>query len=160
VTLTFGFATARDVLRKAQRDYQRLSQAAQSSEELAVADSLFDFAVTVFHVQDWLKTHAGPAFAPQDVDQYVRNSVALSAFHDLCTASKHREITRYPPSTSEVAASAVAQVSSSLGSSTPQVHRKTFVTKVVGTDQVRREAVSLADQALKDWEAFFGKHGL
>ncbi len=160
MTLTFGFMSARDVLEKARRDFRRLSDAANRNAESEIADALFDFAVTVFHVKDWVKAHPNAPFRPHDVEALIASSTTLSAFHDLCTASKHKDITRYTPSTSQVLASAVAQTASTLGQDVPLVQRKTFVTKIVRADSSRHEAVASAAQALAEWDAFFRQHGI
>ena len=151
MSLTFGFATARDVLAKAYRDFDRLKLAADAQSEEAIADAIFNFAVTVFHVQDWLKATPGMRVRPHEVEALVRRSTSLSAFHDLCTAHKHKEITRYTPSTSSVHASATAQTSTGLDPEGPVVFRKRFVTKVVRADSTRHEAIALAAEALQTW---------
>ena len=160
MTLTYGFSGARDILEKARRDYARLLAASASRSENALPDALFDFAVTVFHVRDWLKHHPTAGFTPQDVETFVRSSTALSAFHDLCTASKHKQITLYRPTTFEVVASAVAPTSTVLGDGAPEAVHKAFVTKVVKADASRHEALALAAQAIADWDAFFNEHDI
>jgi len=159
MTLTLAFGSARDVLEKARRDFQRLNAAANRHSEQEVGDALFDFAVTVFHVKDWLKEQTSAPFQQEEVERFIAQSPSLSAFRDLCTASKHKEISRYNPKTAEVLASASAIVDATLGSTSKPLH-KAFVTKIVGKDSSRSEALALAATALADWDNFFRKHGL
>ena len=165
MTLTYGFSTPRDLLEKARRDLLKLDAAAQTDDTQAVGDALFDFAVTTFHVKDWLKEQPGAPFQPQDVEDYVASNAAISSFHDLCTAGKHRVISRYQPSTVEVLASAgpatdIAAHFADGARSNRDLNRVVIRRKVILTDGSRNEVVRLARSAIEAWDAFFRQHGL
>lgn len=106
MSLSFGMNSPRDLLDKVSRDLVRLEAAVTAQVEEQISDALFDFAVAVTSVKDWLKKQSSPAFTDQDVESYVQGSIALSSFRDIANAGKHRGITRYIPSTSAVSASA------------------------------------------------------
>ena len=156
MSLTFGYSSPRDLLEKARRDLVNLEGAAVTQDTTTIGDALFNFAVTAYHVKDWLKLHAAVTYSPQDVENFVQSSAALSSCRDLCNAGKHAEITRYSPSTADVSASlnSVAAVVPG-GLATPIVR-----VKIIRNDGTRREAVQLATEAISDWERFFDEHGL
>ncbi|MFH0342906.1 MAG: hypothetical protein ACHBNF_12420 [Chromatiales bacterium] len=76
-----------DLLRKAKRDKQKLIMALQQCDEVEVKDHLFNFAVTVYHIIDWLK-----AYRPElgnEAYGWLNSQEALQVCRDLCNASKH-----------------------------------------------------------------------
>jgi hypothetical protein len=162
--LSFEISSPRDLLAKVRRDLARLEQASASQDRQAISDVLFDFAVSVTSVKDWLKKHGCSTFTEQDVEIVVQGSPALSAFRDIANASKHRVITRYAPSTLKVTASATALTHAAFdGGFDPLLYnqvQKPFRVKIVRGDGARFEAVQLAKQALGEWERFFQQHGL
>lgn len=164
MSLSFGMNSPRDLLEKVRRDLVRLETAASAQVEEQISDALFDFAVAVTSLKDWLKKQSSSAFTDQDVENHVRGSVALSSFRDIANAGKHRGITRYSPSISEVSASATAVIIPSpdpVSGARPTAPAKpTFKIKVIRRDGARLEAVQLSKQALADWETFFRTHSL
>lgn len=157
MTLSFGFDTARDVLAKAERDLAALESAIAAQDRTEVQDNLYNFAVSVYHVRDWLIEHPGANYTPTDVNSCAQSSTAIQAFRDLATANKHRRITRYSPSTQEVTASVAAIAPLAAGSSAPEA---LFRMKIVASDGARHEAVALGKSAIAAWSAFFRSHGL
>lgn len=76
-----------DLLRKAKRDKQKLIMALQQCDEVEVKEHLFNFAVTVYHIIDWLK-----AYHPElkkEPYEWLNSQEALQVCRDLCNASKH-----------------------------------------------------------------------
>jgi hypothetical protein len=106
MALTHGKSSPHDILAKAERDLARLQQAEAAREEKAASDALFDLAVTVTSLKDWLKEHPGRSFSASDVESYVAASTALNSFRDIANAGKHRVIRRYIPETADVSVSA------------------------------------------------------
>jgi hypothetical protein len=139
MTLSLGFTSPRDVLAKAQRDCAKLSEAVLAQDVQRIGDALHEFAVAVVSVKDWLKAESGPSLIPKDVEKLVDESVALTTFRDIANTIKHRLITRYVPTTSEVLLSVPATkptrdaIKKSVLSSKPQ---QSFKVKVVLTDKV------------------------
>ncbi len=155
--LTFGLSTPRDLLDKAERDLSELETAAVTQDQTMIADALYNFAVTAYHVKDWLKSTPSSTYSPTDVEDFVRASAALSVCRDLCNAGKHLRL-RYEPTTETVEASVNALPAEDvpLGWLNTPIYR----VKIVHKDGSRHEAVSLALQALADWQRFFQQHNL
>src|SRR5688572_14456733 len=106
MALAYGKSSPQDMLEKARRDLDRLEAAHNAQDEGAGSDALFDFAVTLTSLKDWLKEHPGRSFTSGQVESLVASSVALSSFRDIANGGKHRVIRNYAPVTDDVSASA------------------------------------------------------
>src|SRR5262245_34672396 len=106
MALSYGKSSPNDVLAKARRDLERLRAAEATEDAGTMSDALVDLAVGLTGLRDWLKKHPGAAFTKADVRRYWASSVALTSFRDIANAGKHRIITHYLPSTSDVLTSA------------------------------------------------------
>ena len=162
MALSFQFASPRDVLAKAQRDLTKLEAAVTAQDRAQIGDALYDFAVSITSLKDWTKEHPSASFTHQEVEDLVKKSVALSSCRDIANASKHRRITKYQPTTQDVATSASPQVD--LANWLPVVKSSDpappFKLKVVRADGSRLEVVALAREALREWTSFLTAHGL
>ena len=157
MSLTFGLNTPRDLLEKAHREFAILESAAMMQDETQVADALFNFAVTAYHVKDWLEHHFSRSRSAIDVDAYVARSPALLICRDLCNAGKH-VVLEYKAVTEAVLASSESTPAGLApdGSRSAPVYRVVVVRK----DGSALDSVALAAQALDDWERFFAIYGL
>ncbi|SAK77614.1 hypothetical protein AWB81_03747 [Caballeronia arationis] len=105
-----------ELLDKARRDGEALTQALSICDQSAVRDSLFNFAISAYHLLDWVK-----AFRPElkgTVTALLNGSDSLGACRDLCNASKHLILTlergpyrEHPPIVANVNISPTAQTS-------------------------------------------------
>src|SRR5262252_7679081 len=91
---------------KAERDLARLEAAEVGQRFDELSDALFDLAVSLTSVKDWLKEHPAAPFTPGSVEQFVAASEALSSFRDIANEGKHRVIRNYLPTTQSVSSSA------------------------------------------------------
>lgn len=161
-----------DLLDKARRDGQSLTQALSIRDESAVRDSLFNFAISTYHLRDWIK-----AFRPElkeKVSYLLNNSDSLMACRDLCNASKHVTLDldngsyfRYPPTVDDVSISATARTSlpNMMGvlaqaanediAPTSQPSESTWRLKIQLKNGRRIAAEDLVSEAISSWEPFF-----
>ena len=159
MTLTYGIEGPRDVLAKARRERDRLERALKAQVNPEISDALFNFSVTVFHVQDWLiKCRAGD-YTQEDVKTFIHSDPAIRAFHDLCTQGKHNEIKWFDPVTASITSSSVGDYTlmhlpMTEGSIRP------FVVKHVALDGTKQDILKIADDALTAWERFFEKYNV
>lgn len=145
MTLVYSFTKPIELLKKLQREQNRLKEAAAKQDDDEMADHLFNLAVTAFHIKDWLKENQqGQRYSKKDVEDYVNSTKVLSACRDLCNSGKHFQIDRYVPKTQDVYASAGASM----------------VIKILMVDGTKYEAVSLGEQAICAWESFFQRNGV
>ena len=163
MTLSFGKAAPQDMLSKAERDLARLEASESAQDGTAVSDAIFDLAVSLTSLKDWLKEHLPPADAAK-VEPLVRNSVALSSFRDIANGGKHRVIRRYTPSTNRVSASATVVIDSALTAEhftqRPQPSSAPWRLKIIRANNSRHRATDLGRAAIREWRAFMSAHGV
>ena len=164
MVLPYGKSSPQDILAKAERDLDRLEQAEWCQDQDAMSDALFDLAVSVTSVKDWLKEHPGASFTPAAVESYVAASVALSSFRDIANGGKHRVIRKYTPQTSDVMASVGGSVSGAMID--PESAQSTnspdpfLRLKIIRADRSRHRATELGYAAIREWRAFMTKHSV
>lgn len=158
--LAYGKHSPQEMLAKAERDLAHLkaAEAAQKQDELS--DALFNLAVSLTSVKDWLKEQANVPFTPASVESYVSASVALSSFRDIANEGKHRVIRKYAPTTQDVAASAVFVVITTPNTSQVRASSGLFRLKIIRTDGSRYRAVELGRVAVQEWQSFMRQYGL
>jgi hypothetical protein len=158
MALAYGKHSPQQMLAKAERDLAHLeaAEAAQKKDELS--DALFNLAVSLTSVRDWLKEQTEVPFTHDTVQTYVAASVALSSFRDIANAGKHRVIRNYVPTTQDVAAS----VTIVLLKSPSQLHASPgpFRLKIIRKDGSRHRAVELGRVAVQEWKSFMRQYGL
>jgi hypothetical protein len=162
MALSYGISSPRDLLSKAERDLSRLETAEKSDDSDGMSDSLFDLAIAVASVKDWLKEHPGSLFTPSNVEAYVAASVALGTFRDIANAAKHRVIRHYVPNTTALTLSATgAHVLAMLPDETVTESAKPRSRlKIIRADGSRYRAVDLGHDAVREWRTFMNTHGI
>jgi hypothetical protein len=162
VTLSYGKSSPYDLLAKARRDLRELATAEAHEDDAAMSDSLFDLAVALTSLKDWLKKHPSPSLTDSVVETFWAASVALSSFRDIANAGKHATITRYVPKTSDVLSSAPTTSLTFLeGLANAVGLRKKYPRlKIIGSDGGRHRAVELGETAIRECEAFMTLHAV
>jgi hypothetical protein len=164
MTLTYGKTSPQDVLAKAERDLARLHSAELQQDKNSLSDALFDLAISVTSLKDWLKEHPSTSFTPAAVEAYVTNSIALSSFRDIANGGKHRVIRKYKPKTDDVTISAGPAMSIAMiqiSASRPTTSRKLLSRlKIVWGDGSRHRATELGHAAIREWRAFMAQHAV
>jgi hypothetical protein len=150
------------MLAKAQRDLARLAAAERAQDVDAMSDALFDLAVALTSLKDWLKKHPSAAFSEKSVENFLAASTALSSFRDIANSGKHRVITNYEPRTSDVSTSAPSSSLAFIESPPSDTKRSNpyLRLKIIRTDGSRHRAIELARTAIHDWQAFMQKHAV
>jgi len=160
--LWYGKSSPKDMLAKAQRDLIRLESAEAEQDSDAISDALFDLAVVLTSLKDWLKKQPSAAFSEATVEQYSAASTALSSFRDIANSGKHGVITNYVPRTSDVSTSAPSSnlvfiENPALDSRQPNSYSRL---KIIRADGSRHRAVDLARTAIHDRQIFMQQHGV
>ena len=164
MALAYGKDSPQDVLAKAERDLARLEKAESSQDKDGMSDALFDLAVSLTSLKDWLKEHPGASFTSAAVESYVTNSVALSSFRDIANGGKHRVIRNYTPRTDEVTMSvmpsvriATIHIEAEKSTASPKPFARL---KIIGADRSRHRATELGHAAIREWRAFMAQHSV
>ena len=163
MTLSFGKASPQDMLAKAERDLARLEAAEATQDATAASDAMFDLAVSLTSLKDWLKEHL-PSPKSDQVEPYVAASLAIGSYRDIANSGKHGVIRRYVPTTNEVCASAISVIDAALTAEHFAQHPKPgsppWRLKIVRADQSRHRAVDLGRAAIHEWRSFMSLHGI
>jgi hypothetical protein len=164
MALTFELTTASDLLAKAKREERRLSNAITAEDRVEFADTLFNFAVTAYHVKDWIKCDPSAAAAFSEVEDYVGAQQPLRLCREICNSSKHYALRSTPTDAAAVSASATSLVSPTLADPN-RVALETneaphFRVTIVTLDGTRLEVRAFASLVVATWERFFTRHRL
>jgi hypothetical protein len=162
MALSYGKSSPGDLLAKARRDLERLKKAESAEHAKVMSDALFDLAVVLTGLKDWLAKHPGAPYTRKDVENYWAASVALSTFRDIANAGKHRTITKYVPPTADALTSAPSSPLTVLETIAKKVGRgkKYPRLKVIRADGSRHRAIDLGEAALSECTSFMSKHGV
>jgi hypothetical protein len=165
MALAYGKSSPQHILAKAERDLGRLEKAESAQDEDAMSDALFDLAVSLTSLKDWLKEHPGKSFTPAAVESYVANSVALTSFRDIANGGKHRVIRNYTPKTDDVSMSAMGSASIAMididgGDRRAVTPKPPSRLKIIRSDHSRHRATELGHAAIREWRAFMAQHSV
>lgn len=152
MTLTFGFASTRDLFEKLKRD-------ADALDEEVTSDRLFNFVVTGYSLIDWIKNDPTvPASAKARASlQGLYSDRWLKVCGDLATASKHFTLTSRKP----IAKSATAAQGFGVG----RFGKGGFGVgeesiEVQLNDGTSFHCLDLVEGVLASWETFLLSHGI
>jgi hypothetical protein len=155
MSLPYGLRTPRDLFEKLKREAAKLDSETSP-------DNLFNFAVTAWHMQDWIRE--GPAKSAPTIEAdraALRRHPHIQVCRDIANASKHFTLT-YSPTISSV-----HRVPSSPGaipgrSGLPMIPgsipRKGTIAIVVGSDTY--DIRQLNEDVVQLYETFLARHGL
>jgi hypothetical protein len=164
MSITFELDKPRDALAKARREQARLSEALRTQDRTSIADSIFNFAVTAYHVKDLLKESASASYSPNQVDAYLQADQCLRLCREICSASKHRKLSAGPSDTKDITFSATGTfVIASIDPNNVKLELATspsFTVRVVAFDGSRYEANDFAAHVIRAWEQFFTQWGI
>lgn len=171
--LTLEMTTPRDLLAKARRERDRLQRALGDQDKVQAGDALFNFAVTAFHVKDWIKHAAPDQPASKKVERFVNDTPVLEGCRAVCHSGKHFKLCDLAPDVTEVRASATAVMAGAgvdPAEAAPEAYRASFTgsvkmvpvapwrLKVIFANGARMEALEFADRVLDTWGAFLARH--
>jgi hypothetical protein len=160
MTLSYGKESPQDMLAKAERDLARLEAAELAQNNEAMSDSLFDLAIALTSLKDWLKEHPGASFSPAQVEKYVGDSIALNTFRDVANGGKHRIIRNYEPQTMNVTTSAVSSFLVAVAGNAREPPKPSYRLKIFRKDGASYRAVELGQSAVREWRDFLKSHGI
>ncbi|MCZ7625755.1 MAG: hypothetical protein M5R38_07855 [Candidatus Methylomirabilis sp.] len=145
MSITFQLTSPVDLFEKLRREAARLDQGVS-------ADNVFNFAVTAWHLYEWLKKKPGTWAPEQEADlDTIRKSEYLQICRDIANASKHYSLT-YTPTAKDI-----VHVPGGIGRTKLGVSRlgKAKDTIDIKTDVGRYEIINLKNRVIELYEAFF-----
>ena len=143
-----GLQSAEDVFGKVERELARL-------EAEVTADTYFNFAITAYHLCDWVEKDARlPKAARRDL-KVLRRELAIQVCRDIANGSKHFGVD-YP---NPVVADATCTTGYGMGRFGAGAYGVGEVTiQVTLSDGSLRDGLDIAREAATLWRAFFAKH--
>ena len=153
--IKFGFREPRSLLNKIVRERNRLSKAIQAQCDEDIVDAFFNFAVTAYHVKDWLIRHPNSNIAKGAVEAFISVTPQLETCRDICNHAKHFKFD-YTPKTI-----GIVSTITSLGEPVKRgeyfdIYGTTDVA-IVLEDGQRFLSEKFADSVISAWESFFKK---
>jgi hypothetical protein len=159
--LNYWYKSARDLLGKVYRDKDKLYESVSSQDHERIADAVFNFAVTAYHVKDWLKQEATTTCTSQAVEDYVSSHEFLSICADLCNGSKHRKFDdskHSPRSTATGIGDSPLKVSMTSITCSSSIAVTGFTPVIDTLEGNQYDILSWADQVVSTWKDFFTRH--
>ena len=157
VDFNYGFGNASALLEKVRRDEDRLYKAIISQDSNSISDSLFNFAVTAYHIKDWLKNESIGG-----VERHINSDPMLRLCADLCNGSKHKILNSArevdDPAQSINNSELTCDMTSITADSTIPINGHTLRIELASGKQV--EILDFASKVLNSWEVFFKEQKL
>lgn len=168
------YSSPTQLLEKAKRDGVSLVRALKDCNEQEVRDALFNFAITAYHIWDWIR-----AYRPeleQTVTALLNDCEAIAACRDLSNASKHVALTlnrgpyvKHPPVIEDVNISAITRAPiSEMADPTGQFESPmnehaalpAWRLKIHLVSGRRIRAEELVTEVLNVWKGFFDQNAI
>jgi len=144
----FELKTPRDMLEKARREHARLSTAFD-------IDNVFNFFVTVYHIQDYVRNTA--AVPRPVVDAFLRDQDVKDS-RDLCDKGKHLRLTKPGRIDPATAVRRRGALNSAPLNTLPLNSMEVKWLVYSGNREI--DVQTLADRVLEKWDDFFVANGL
>ena len=157
IDLNYGFGKSKNLLEKVKRDQNTLYDAIISQDPDCISDAVFNFAVTGYHIKDWLKSEG-----VSGVEEHINNNPMLRLCADLCNGSKHqllnspREIA--DPVTSINNSELTCDMTTITCDATIPINGHTVRMHLTSGREV--EILDFANQVVGSWESFFSANNI
>lgn len=157
IDLNYGFGNSKNLLKKVKRDQSALYDAIISQDPDRISDAVFNFAVTGYHIKDWLKNEG-----VSGVEDHINNNPMLRLCADLCNGSKHkllstpREVT--DPVTSINNSELTFDMTTITCDATIPINGHTVRMQLTSGREV--EILDFANQVVTNWESFFNANNI
>jgi len=152
VDLNYGFGDSKKLLEKVQRDQSTLYDSIISQDPNSISDAVFNFAVTGYHIKDWLKSEG-----VSGVEEFINSKPMLRLCADLCNGSKHKLLS----SPREVNDPVISLNNSELTCDMTTITCDTTIpinghtVRIALTSGKEVEILDFANQVVENWESFF-----
>ncbi len=160
LSLAYGFRNPHDLLEKAKREQSHLVRALGNQDLREIADTVFNFVITAYHVKDWLKKEGSCSFTAQDVEHYVANEPCLKICRDICNGSKHRILDRGQGSNISKMVDLPLMVDTEAITAASSIPINAETPHIELQDGRNLEILAFVNEVIAAWNTFFQNHGL
>lgn len=157
IDLNYGFGNARKLLEKVKRDQSTLYDAIMSQNPESISDAVFNFAVTGYHIKDWLKSEGVP-----NVENYINQNPMLRLCADLCNGSKHKLLTNPRENNDPVTSINNSELTCDMTTITcdAAIPINGHTVRMALTSGKKVEILDFAKQVVASWESFFSANNI
>jgi hypothetical protein len=157
VDLNYGFGNPKSLLEKVKRDRKALFDSITSQDPIGIADSVFNFAVSGYHIKDWLKSEGD-----SNIEDYINSKPMLCLCADLCNGSKHKLLNspreQDDPAQSIGNSPLTCDMTTITCDSTIPINGHTV--RLALTSGKRVEILDFANQVIENWESYFSANNI
>ena len=157
IDLNYGFGNSRKLLEKVKRDQSKLYDAIISQNPDSISDAVFNFAVTGYHIKDWLKNEG-----LSGVEKHINDNSMLRLCADLCNGSKHKLLTSpreiIDPVTSINNSELTCDITTITCDATIPINGHTVRMALTSGKEI--EILDFASQVVESWESFFSANNI
>ena len=157
IDLNYGFGDSKKLLDKVRRDKEALFKAVNKQDALMISDSVFNFAVTGYHIKDWLKNEGVTG-----VEEFINNHLMLRVCADLCNGNKHKLLSS-PRETSDAIVSIVnSELTCDMTTITwdSSLPINGYTVRIELTSGKIIEIIDFANKVVNHWELFFANKNI
>jgi hypothetical protein len=157
IDLNYGFGNSKKLFEKVKRDQNTLHDAVISQNPDSISDAVFNFAVTGYHIKDWLKNEG-----ISDVEAHINENPMLRLCADLCNGSKHKLLNSprevIDPVTSINNSELTCDMTTITCDATIPINGHTVRMALTSGKEV--EILDFANQVVSNWESFFSANNI
>jgi len=156
--LIIKYGNTRSLLKKLDRERARAEEALEAQSFPDLADALYNFSITAYHIKDWLIMQNG--LSDKEVHDFIRNVPVLQACRDICNSKKHFEITRYEPGEVSVR-STLTEITDVVPNEEGgiDIYGKADIWVDVGGDEAYR-VLGFMEKVLEEWTRYHDEKGI
>lgn len=157
VDLNYGFGNSKKLLEKVQRDQSTLYDSIISQDSNSISDAVFNFAVTGYHIKDWLKSEG-----VSGVEEFINSKPMLRLCADLCNGSKHKLLSSPREVNDPVMSINNSELTCDMTTITcdATIPIGGHTVRMALTSGKEVEILDFANQVVENWESFFSANNI
>ncbi len=161
-SLKYGFQNTQDLMGKVEREKARLLESVTRQDKLEIADAVFNFAVTAYHIKDWLINETLGPHSRNVVEECVNSQKVLCICGDICNGSKHRVFNaRYKPrSNAKDIVISPLTVDMETITCDSEIPINGYTLRVQLEDGDEFEILDFANKVIEAWKMYFKRYGI
>ncbi|MFI3217626.1 MAG: hypothetical protein QX189_00695 [Methylococcales bacterium] len=129
-----------------------LYDAVISQNSDSISDAVFNFAITGYHIKDWLKNEG-----VTNVEDYISTQPMLRLCADLCNGSKHKLLSSFREKNDPIISIANSELTCDMTTITidATIPLNGYTVRMELTSGKRVEILDFANQVVASWVSFF-----
>jgi hypothetical protein len=157
IDLNYGFGNSKKLLEKVKRDQSTLYDSIISQDTDGISDAVFNFAVTGYHIKDWLRNEG-----VSGVEAYINSKPMLCLCADLCNGSKHKLLNSPREVNDPVMSINNSELTCDMTTITcdATIPINGHTVRMALTSGKEIEILDFANQVVENWELFFSANNI